>query len=109
MLNVDKLSSDITNALKETLPDALTEALKVLFPCSSKSGEDMAKKFGDTASELIAEPLGERLGNAIHAYIKNISISGTIITVGSMTTQTAQVAPATPVTGGKIPNTLGIS
>ena len=39
-----------------------------------------------------------------------MNITGTIITAGSPSTQVAKISPApTPITGGKIPNTLGIS
>jgi hypothetical protein len=109
MLNADKLCSDITNAFKETLPSALEEAFKATLPTKSDAGDKLAKNFGKYATDLCAEDLGDRIGNAIHAYIKNISISGTVITTGSPTTQTASIMVSGPVTAGKIPNTLGIS
>lgn len=109
MLNADKLCSDITNAFKETLPSALEEAFKATLPTKSDAGDKLAKNFGKYATDLCAEDLGDRIGNAIHAYIKNISISGTVITTGSPTTQTAAIMVSGPVTAGKIPNTLGIS
>ena len=57
----------------------------------------------------IVKQLAQLIANAIDYYVKNISITGTIITVGSMVTQTAMIAPApTPVVAGAIPNTLGI-
>lgn len=108
MLNPDKLSSDITKALKESLPGALEEAVKLLFPAASDRGDKMAKKFADTITDAISEPIGERLGNAIHAYIKNIGINGTLITNGSPSTHTCSIVAATPATAGKVPNTLGI-
>jgi hypothetical protein len=60
---------------------------------------------------LIAEPLAERLSTAIDYYIKSGCISGTIITVGGPTTQTATISPINlgNPTAGKVPNTLGIS
>lgn len=108
MLNSQKLCKDIQSAIEETLPVALEQATKILFPQKSNTGDDIAQQFADTVTEQIAEPLASRIGEAIHAYIKNISIYGTVITVGSMVTQTAVISPATPITGGKVPNTLGI-
>jgi hypothetical protein len=70
----------------------------------------MAKDIADTFDELVSESLADIIANAIDYYIKNMNITGTIITVGSPVTQTAVIAPApTPITGGKIPNTFGIS
>ena len=82
----------------------------MLFPEKSEYGEDLAKDMAETFDELTAEPLADLLANAIDYYVKNITITGTIITAGSPVTQTAQIVPSpTPVTAGKIPNTLGIS
>lgn len=108
MLNSAKLCSDIQKAIEETLPMALEEGIKIMFPQKSNTGDDIASQFGETVTELVAQPLANRIGEAIHAYIKNISIYGNIITVGSPTTHTAVISPGTPITGGKIPNCLGI-
>lgn len=108
MLNADKLCSDIQSAIEETVGPALKQAMFDSMPVQSSEAEEAATEYADTIIDIIAEPLAQRLGNAIHTYIKNISISGTIITVGSMVTQTAQIAPAPPATAGKVPNTLGI-
>jgi hypothetical protein len=54
--------------------------------------------------------LADNIANAIDYYIKNMAITGTIITVGSPVTQTAVITSMpTPVANGKVPNTLGIS
>lgn len=110
MLNLSGLEKDITDAIKETFPNAFQQALSETFPEKSKGGEDMAQKFGETITDLIAEPLGKRLASAIDYYVKSGSIKGTIITVGSMVTQTAVISPVNlgnPV-AGSVPNTLGI-
>ena len=108
MLNPDKLSKDITDAFKETLPGALEEAIKTLFPSKSDMGDKMAKNAAEIITDAISEPIGERLGNAIQAYIMNISIKGNLITAGSPATHTCVISPATPLTAGKVPNTLGV-
>lgn len=110
MLNLSGLEQDITNAFKETLPGAFEQALSETFPEKSKAGSEMAKQFGETITELIAEPLGKRIASAIDYYVKSGSIKGTIITVGSMVTQTAVLSPVNlgnPI-AGSVPNTLGI-
>ena len=42
-------------------------------------------------------------------YVRNIEISGTVITVGGPMTQTAKInGMPTPILNGVVPNTLGI-
>ena len=70
--------------------------------------------FGTTCMEIFEKTSTatylEYTENAIDYYVKNMNITGTIITAGSPSTQVAKISPApTPITGGKIPNTLGIS
>ena len=66
--------------------------------------------IAETFDDLVTEPLAENLANAIDYYVKNIAITGTIITSGSPVTQTAMISSMpTPVINGKVPNTLGIS
>lgn len=110
MLNLSGLENDIIDAFKETLPDALEQALTETFPEKSKAGAEIAKKFGETITDLVAEPLGKRIASAIDYYVKSGSIKGTIITVGGPFTQTATLAPINlgNPTAGSIPNTLGI-
>ena len=110
MLNLTGLEKDITDAFKETLPGAFEQAMQETFPEKSAAGAEIAKKFGETITDLIAEPLGKRLASAIDYYVKSGSIKGTIITVGSMVTQTAMLSPVNlgnPI-AGSVPNTLGI-
>ena len=54
--------------------------------------------------------VAELLSSAIDYYVKNITITGTLITTGSPWVHTVSITPApTPITAGKIPNTLAIS
>jgi hypothetical protein len=49
------------------------------------------------------------MAQAIDYYTKNAQIFGTVITMGSPTTQTAMInSTPMPATNGSIPNTLGI-
>lgn len=110
MLKVADLKSQLQAAFKAYFPPALEQCLINAAGAESDVTNAMAKDFANTFDEMVSEPLAESIANAIDYYIKNASITGTIITVGSMVTQTARINPApTPVVAGKIPNTLGIS
>lgn len=108
MLKVDKLEQEIKKAFDETFPGALEQAMLTIFPEQSKTGDAIAKKFGETVNELISEPMAQRLAAAIDYHVRSANIFGTIITVGSMVTQVANVNSPSPLTNGKVPNTLGI-
>lgn len=108
MLKVDKLESEIKKAFDETLPGAFEQAVLLIFPEKSKTGDDIAKKFGETVNDLISEPLAQRLAAAIDYHVRSATIYGTIITVGGMVTQTAMINSPSAITNGKVPNSLGI-
>lgn len=110
MLDPDKLKSEIIDGIQTTIIPAIERIELMKLPTTSEDGNDMAKEVANTFDEIVTEPLAEIIANAIDYYVKNMNITGTIITVGSPVTQTAVIAPApTPITGGKIPNTFGIS
>ena len=110
MLNVDKLKEQIAQMIKDIVIPAIEEIERARQPMKSKIGDESAKQIAQTFDELVTESLAENLANAIDYYVKNIAITGTIITVGSPTTQTATISSMpTPVANGKVPNTLGIS
>lgn len=110
MLKVDDLQSQILSALKKIIPPAIETCINAQHPVSSKIGEEEAKKFADMFDDLVSEPLATSLANAIDYYVKNASVTGQIITNGGPTTQVAIITAApNPVSGGKIPNTFGIS
>lgn len=109
MLNVDKLKENIQQALEETIPPAIETCIFNKFPVKSKLCETEAKEFAETWKEMVCEQLAELLANAIDYYIKNAQIFGTIMTVGSPTTQTAVISSTpTPTINGSVPNTLGL-
>ena len=97
MLNPSGLEQQIKNALDQYLPVTFEQAAHVLIPAKTEDSDDLCKEFGQT------------LAAAIDYYVKNISISGTILTTGSPVAQQAMIAPApTPVVAGVIPNTLKV-
>lgn len=110
MLDPDKLKSEIIDGIQSTIIPAIERLELMRLPSTSEQGNEMAKDAAEAFDEIVTEPLAEIIANAIDYYVKNINITGTIITAGSPTTQVATISPApTPITGGKIPNTLGIS
>ena len=110
MLNVDGLKDNIKQMIQDIVIPAIKEIELARQPNKSDIGEKQAEQIAETFDELVSEPLADNLANAIDYYVKNMAITGTIITVGSPVTQTAIITSMpTPVTNGKVPNTLGIS
>lgn len=109
MLNRDNLEKQIKNALEQYLPTTFETAMKAFLPNESDAGNDMCKEFGQHISDMLSEPLASSLASAIDYYVKNITITGTILTTGSPVSQQAVLIPApTPIVAGTIPNTLKI-
>ena len=110
MLDKSGLKDDIQGALEDILPTAFTQCIQGLFTLKTETGDQMAENFGKNLTEMIAEPLATRISDAIDAYVKCMSIQGTLITMGSPFTQTAQVISLPmPVLNGSVPMTLGVS
>ena len=109
MLNPNNLETQIKNALEQYLPPTFERAVHLLIPSKTEDSDELCKEFGQTVSDMLAEPLASSLAAAIDYYVKNISISGTILTTGSPVAQQAIIMPApTPVVAGVIPNTLKV-
>lgn len=108
MLNIASLQKEIQAAFDETLPGAFEQALLKTMPTHTEAGDAMAKEFGRTVNDLISESLSNRLAAAIDYHVKSATIYGTLITVGSPFTQTCVVTSPSPMTNGKVPNSLGI-
>jgi len=110
MLDVDKLKNELKDGIHNIVIPAIDELIKISSPYQGEQNDEKAKTMADAFDELVSEPLAEVFANAIDYYVKNMAITGTIITVGSPTTQTAKITSMpTPITNGKVPNTLGIS
>ena len=110
MLNPSSLQSQLKDIYSTILPPAVEQVVLTLFPQETDIGEKIAKQCAETFDDMVSAQLAEMMANAIDYYVKNISISGMIITTGSPYTQQAQIVPAANNTvGGTIPNTFGIS
>lgn len=105
------LSKKFKEAIEDTVPNAIENALNSSMSVKSEEAEKANKELADMIGKLLAEPLAERLSSAIDTYIKSACIYGTIITAGSPVTQTAVIPPGCAcgmATSGKVPNTLGV-
>lgn len=108
MLKKDKLKQEIQSAIEDILPPALEQGMKHTFPRNTKSGDTSAQNFAETVTKLLAEPLASALAAAIDYHVRSAEIYGTVITVGSPSSQVARINSPSPLTNGKVPNSLGI-
>lgn len=109
MLNVDDLEKSLKKAMENVLVPGIEALIKQYQPHESELGNTKAKAFADGFKDMIVPSLAALYASAIDYYVKNAQIFGTIITVGSPTTQTASInSTSVPTTNGAIPNTLGI-
>lgn len=108
MLKLDKLEKEIKKAFDETLPGAFEKGLRMTFPKDSKSGDEISKEFGKLINDMLAEPLAQRLAAAIDYHVRSIDIYGNLITNGPPTTHFCMINSPSPLTNGKVPNTLGV-
>lgn len=108
MLNQSSLENQIKSALQDFLPPALEQGAKILIPGQSEIGNDLAKDFASAVTDMLADPLAQALAAAIDYYVKNISISGMIMTTGSPVAQQAIIQSPNPVVNGIVPNSLKI-
>lgn len=110
MLNKDELRSQIQSSLDTHFKAACEEAVAKLMPRPTKNGNKRIKAFAESFTNIIAENLSTCLAESIDYYIRNIELHGTVVTVGSPTTQTAIInCTPTPTINGTIPNTLHIT
>ena len=110
MLNPDALAEYISNSIRTIVCPAIKQCLLNSYPMKSDAADQIAENFSINFDEMVSDELGKALADAITYYIKTIAITGTIITVGSPTTQTATITSSpTPMVNGVVPNTLGIS
>jgi hypothetical protein len=110
MLDQGKLKSSIQSAFEEISQPALETAFSKVCPKDTNDGSSAAKNFADTATELISEPLAERLASAIDYYVRNANVFGNfmilgVTTVGSPCAQ-SQVVPL-PISVQTMPVGMG--
>lgn len=108
MLNVEILKMQIADAIKEIIVPAI-ETIELNKSPKSKRSSKISKETAEKFDELVTLQFADVIANAIDSYIKNMNITGTVITNGGPTTQTANITAApTPIVGGVLPNTFGI-
>ena len=110
MLNMEALKSQIKFGLTNVYKPAIEQAVLMTFPEKSDLGDEMAKNIADAFDDMTAEQFADILAGAIDYYVRNIDVTGMLITTGSPGTHTCTISAADkPIKAGKIPNTLGIS
>ena len=94
MLKPDDLKTAIKSALTSIYKPAVEELVLGLLSDKTTAGDEMAKDIAERFDASTSDQMAELLSSAIDYYVKNISVI---------------VAAPTPISAGKIPNTLGIS
>ena len=107
MTSAKDRKADLIEKQKRQLKWMEQEANAIL---SQSAADEMAKDIAERFDASTSDQMAELLSSAIDYYVKNISVTGTLITTGSPFVHTVSITAApTPITAGKIPNTLGIS
>lgn len=110
MLKIDDLKSQIQNGLSSIYKPAMENMILMMFPEKTQQTDELAKDMAAAFDDMTSEAMAEVLSSAIDYYVKNITITGNLITVGSPSTHHCSITAApNPLSAGKIPNTLGIS
>lgn len=110
MLNKNELQKQIQSSLEKNFKKACARAVEKLMPIPTENGKKRTEDFAETFTKIIADNLSVSLAEAIDYYVKNIELHGTVITVGSPTTQTALInCTPNPTVNGTVPNTLKIT
>lgn len=107
-LKKSTLENEIKSAFEELLPMALEEGMKATYPRRTESGDEAAKNFADVVTEILSAPLAKALASAIDYHVRSAEIYGNLITNGSPSTHFVSINSPSPITNGKIPNSLGI-
>lgn len=102
------LQQEIQSAIEDILPSALEEGIKATFPRRTESGDEAAKKFANVVTEILAAPMAKALASAIDYHVRSADVYGNLITNGSPSTHFCTISSPSPLTNGKVPNTLGI-
>lgn len=109
-LKVGDLKEHIETGIKNIIVPAVERIVSMQFSDTSDVGKKKAREIREAFDDMVSDALAEVLAQAIDYHIRNAAITGTIITTGSPFTQQAQIFHIeTPITNGKVPNTLGIS
>ena len=82
MLKPDVLEKNLLDLFNTTLPVAFEQAMLESFGNKSKKGSEVAKKFGETIKEQLAEQWAKTIAQAIDYYVKNADVHGQMMLVG---------------------------
>jgi hypothetical protein len=106
MLNPITLQQQIQGALRP-LSVAIEQSFSRLFPLQTKRDKEVLAAIKADFEKLVMIQVSTMLAYAIDSYIKNISVSGMILTKGGPHSQAALVTSSPLGQGGGVePNNL---
>lgn len=109
MLSVEEIKKQMLGRFQQAFYTASEVSTQSTFPQPSSTGDAIAATKAYTFMELVSEPLADIIAYMIDSAIRNITLKGTIVTVGDAASQTAYIKPSpNPSLNGNSPNTLGI-
>lgn len=110
MLVKEDLKDRLDKGFQKIFKDGIKNFMKCTYPMQTEVGDELADRLSDIFCNSMCDQLAEVIAANIDTYIKNMNITGTVITNGSPTTQVAQIVMGpSPAVSGTIPNTLGVS
>lgn len=106
---VEDLKDQIKKALSYYIPLAINTCYVNRLKVQSEVGQKEADYISTTFDNIFCDAMADCLSANIACFLYQMSITGTIITVGTRVSQTAIITdPRTPELAGTIPNTLAI-
>ena len=95
------LKTQIKESLSDIIKPALEQILLASQPEKSKHGTEQAKELSEMFDDLTSDMLADALASCIDYYVRNITITGTIITAGGLQFRTTSsvVVGATSMSG----------
>lgn len=82
MLDAGKLKQNLLDLFNTTIPSAFEQAYLETMPNKSDVGDKIAKQFGETLKNMLAEQWAETMAQAIDYYVKNADVHGQMMLVG---------------------------
>ena len=104
--NKEWLAGQIKEIFEQIVGPAINDAIKSQWDTPSKLGIRTADTFEETFIGESAEPFANAFAEALYSFAVNGDITGTIVTIGTPTTQYAKLLELGQIEKGKVPNSL---
>ena len=108
MLNTDQLADTLYANFKVALAPALKDLFLYIAPQKSELADTMAQTAVEKMDEAF-KIMSQGMADSIATFVKQADVTGTVLTAGSPTTQTAKLFGGSQITKGGVPNQLKIS